>query len=269
MRKYTHMSFYEILLDAGRSRRFGHCSRARGLQPPLGDTGVVGPHVLTLMAMRLDNSRDVEVGRVLRVDLLLIDDLALRPLDALKTADRFELVVEWRRRASTPSTCNRQPAEWIARMADPLLALSTVDRLQRPPTSWSWTTPRIGSGRGPSCACRNADTGPEEAERRRIWLCATSSPSEAPKATGITSRPRPSATLTSLRCFRPRGRHRSCPPDRLSKLRGGPSKVASDRRPMSLKASHGTTALPNGGRSALHSSSAFYTEQKIDAGGRC
>ena len=51
-------------------------------------------------------------------------------LDAIETADFYELVVERHRRASTVVTSNRVPAEMLAMMADPLLAQSAIDRLQ-------------------------------------------------------------------------------------------------------------------------------------------
>ena len=83
-----------------------------------------------LRASRLDNSHDTEMRKLLRVDLLLIDDFALQPLDGLDTADIYELVVERHRRAATVTTSNREPIEWLALMADPLLAQSAIDRLQ-------------------------------------------------------------------------------------------------------------------------------------------
>lgn len=83
-----------------------------------------------LKAARLDNSHDAEVRRLIRVDLLIIDDFALQPLDAVETADIYEIIVERHRRASTLVTSNREPAEWLPLMADPLLAQSAVDRLQ-------------------------------------------------------------------------------------------------------------------------------------------
>ena len=43
-----------------------------------------------------------ERRKLLRVDLLVIDDFALQPLDAADTADVYELIVE--RRCSTTST---------------------------------------------------------------------------------------------------------------------------------------------------------------------
>jgi DNA replication protein DnaC len=83
-----------------------------------------------LRASRLDNSHDVEMRKLLRVDLLIIDDFALQPLDALDTADIYELIVERHRAAATVATSNREPIEWLGLMADPLLAQSAIDRLQ-------------------------------------------------------------------------------------------------------------------------------------------
>ena len=83
-----------------------------------------------LRASRLDNSHEVEIRKLLRVDLLIIDDFALQPLDPLDTADIYELIVERHRTASTVITSNREPVEWLGLMADPLLAQSAIDRLQ-------------------------------------------------------------------------------------------------------------------------------------------
>jgi DNA replication protein DnaC len=83
-----------------------------------------------LRASRLDNSHDLEMRKLLRVDLLLIDDFALQALDALDTADIYELIVERHRTAATVVTSNREPIEWLGLMADPLLAQSAIDRLQ-------------------------------------------------------------------------------------------------------------------------------------------
>ena len=83
-----------------------------------------------LRASRLDNSHDSEMRKLLRVDLLVVDDFALQSLDALDTADIYELIVERHRTAATVVTSNREPIEWLALMADPLLAQSAIDRLQ-------------------------------------------------------------------------------------------------------------------------------------------
>ncbi|NIS31812.1 MAG: ATP-binding protein, partial [Actinobacteria bacterium] len=83
-----------------------------------------------LRASRLDNSHDTEIRKLLRVDLLIIDDFALQNLDPLDTADIYELIVERHRTAATVVTSNRTPVEWLGLMADPLLAQSAIDRLQ-------------------------------------------------------------------------------------------------------------------------------------------
>lgn len=82
-----------------------------------------------LKAARLDNSVEAEMRRLAQVQLLLIDDFALQPLDATETADFYELVVARHHKASTVTTSNREPAEWLTMMSDPLLAQSAVDRL--------------------------------------------------------------------------------------------------------------------------------------------
>jgi DNA replication protein DnaC len=83
-----------------------------------------------LRASRLDNSHDAELRKLLRVDLLVLDDFALQPMDALDTSDIYDLIVERHRAASTVVTSNREPIEWLGQMADPLLAQSAIDRLQ-------------------------------------------------------------------------------------------------------------------------------------------
>ncbi|MFI6637928.1 IS21-like element helper ATPase IstB [Nonomuraea fuscirosea] len=82
-----------------------------------------------LKAARLDNSVETEMRRLSHVQLLIIDDFALKGLDQIETADFYELVVERHRKAATVVTSNREPGEWLAMMADPLLAQSAVDRL--------------------------------------------------------------------------------------------------------------------------------------------
>ncbi|HXY39953.1 MAG TPA: ATP-binding protein [Vicinamibacteria bacterium] len=83
-----------------------------------------------LRASRLDNSHDAEMRKLLRVDLLILDDFALQALDALDTSDVYDLIVERHRAASTVVTSNREPIEWLGQMADALLAQSAIDRLQ-------------------------------------------------------------------------------------------------------------------------------------------
>lgn len=83
-----------------------------------------------LRASRLDNSHDAEIRKLVRVDLLVLDDFALQPMDALDTADVYELIVERHRASSTVVTSNREPVEWLGQLSDALLAQSAIDRLK-------------------------------------------------------------------------------------------------------------------------------------------
>ena len=82
-----------------------------------------------LKATRLDATYEQELRRLLRVDLLILDDFALEALDATETHDFYQVVVERHHRTSTILTSNREPQEWLALMADPMLAQPAVDRV--------------------------------------------------------------------------------------------------------------------------------------------
>ncbi len=83
-----------------------------------------------LKASRLDNSHDAEVRKLLRVDVLIVDDFALKANGQPSTPrEVYEIIVERHRRAATILTSNRDPGEMLAQMADPLLAQSAIDRL--------------------------------------------------------------------------------------------------------------------------------------------
>ena len=82
-----------------------------------------------LRAARLDNTFDTEIRRLAAIDVLIIDDFALRPLDATETSDFYEIVVERHRTKTTIVSSNRAPDEWLTMTADTLLAQSAIDRL--------------------------------------------------------------------------------------------------------------------------------------------
>lgn len=83
-----------------------------------------------LRASRLDQTHEQELRRLTLVDLLIIDDLALRPMNEHETDDLYELVTARHRSASIVATSNRDPSEWLAMLADPLLAQALVDRFK-------------------------------------------------------------------------------------------------------------------------------------------
>lgn len=82
-----------------------------------------------LRAARLDNSLEAEMRKIAAVDMLIVDDFAIKPLDVTETNDFYEIVVERHRRKSTIISSNREPSEWMAMTADTLLAQSAIDRL--------------------------------------------------------------------------------------------------------------------------------------------
>jgi DNA replication protein DnaC len=123
-----------------------------------------------LRAARLDASYEAEMRRLVRVELLILDDFALSSLDPTETGDVYELVVERHHRASTVLTSNRDPSEWLAMMADPLLAQSAIDRLQSAAfelvIEGESYRRREKPGTGPENTPKQADGSPERGRPR-------------------------------------------------------------------------------------------------------
>lgn len=81
-----------------------------------------------LRAARRDHTHDDAMRKLHRVQLLIIDDLALQPLGTDQTNDFYELVVQRHRQHSTIITSNRKGPEIPTMMADQLLGQSALDR---------------------------------------------------------------------------------------------------------------------------------------------
>jgi len=62
-----------------------------------------------LKAARLDASYEAEMRKLIGVELLVVDDFALHPLDPVETSDIYEVVIERHHRAATVATSNRAP----------------------------------------------------------------------------------------------------------------------------------------------------------------
>ena len=82
-----------------------------------------------LLRARADHSYERELRCLLAPALLIVDDFALRRMDARASSDFYELVIERHTRASTIITSNRTVDEWVAAFDDPILANSALDRL--------------------------------------------------------------------------------------------------------------------------------------------
>jgi len=78
---------------------------------------------------RADHTTPKTLRRYLAPHLLIVDDFALRRLDARQSSDIYEVIIERHKRASTIFTSNRTIEEWIPQFDDPMLAQSALDRL--------------------------------------------------------------------------------------------------------------------------------------------
>lgn len=77
----------------------------------------------------LQNRLPVLTKRLLRVDLLVIDDFAFKALDQI-TAERLFIIVDGRFRSrSTILTSNRAMTDWPGIFPDPIMANAILDRL--------------------------------------------------------------------------------------------------------------------------------------------
>lgn len=82
-----------------------------------------------LRAARGDNSHDRKLLRFTTPELLIIDDLGLRPLKDDEPIDLYEIIRQRYERASTILTSNRAITEWAVLFNDGLLASAALDRL--------------------------------------------------------------------------------------------------------------------------------------------
>jgi DNA replication protein DnaC len=78
---------------------------------------------------RADHTTSKVLRRYMAPHLLIIDDFALRRLDARQSSDIYEVIIARHKRASTIFTSNRTVEEWIPQFDDPMLAQSALDRL--------------------------------------------------------------------------------------------------------------------------------------------
>lgn len=82
-----------------------------------------------LRASRADLSHEKKLARFTAPDLLIIDDLGLRPLSGDEPIDLYEVIRRRYERGAMIVTSNRDIAEWHPLFGDPLLASAAMDRL--------------------------------------------------------------------------------------------------------------------------------------------
>lgn len=78
---------------------------------------------------RADGSYGRRLAQVLRVDLLILDDFGLKPLQPPGPEDLYDVIAERYEQGSILLTSNRAPEEWPDVFGNPLLASAGLDRL--------------------------------------------------------------------------------------------------------------------------------------------
>ena len=82
-----------------------------------------------LRAARADQSYDKKILRFTGPDLLLVDDLGLRPLEGDEPIDLYEIIRQRYERGAMIVTSNRALQEWYPLFLDDLIASASMDRL--------------------------------------------------------------------------------------------------------------------------------------------
>ena len=82
-----------------------------------------------LRAARADQSYDRKLLRYTNPDLLIVDDVGLRPLEHDEPIDLYEIIRQRYERGSMILTSNRDLDEWPPLFIDELLASAAMDRL--------------------------------------------------------------------------------------------------------------------------------------------
>lgn len=82
-----------------------------------------------LRAARADQSLDKRMLRFTTPDVLIVDDLGLRPLEGDEPIDLYEIIRARYERGSTILTSNRALEEWYPLFRDDLMASAAMDRL--------------------------------------------------------------------------------------------------------------------------------------------
>ena len=83
----------------------------------------------TLRAARADGTYERKLAKYTTPQLLIVDDLGLRPLQHEEPLDLYELIRHRYERTSTIVTSNRDVPEWYPLFGDDLLASAAMDRL--------------------------------------------------------------------------------------------------------------------------------------------
>jgi len=82
-----------------------------------------------LMAARSDSSYRKVLNKLIKVDLLILDDFGLKPMTGYGAEDMYEIIYHRYEKGSIILTSNRNPTEWGELFEDDLMASAALDRL--------------------------------------------------------------------------------------------------------------------------------------------
>jgi DNA replication protein DnaC len=110
------------------AQALGHCAVQQGHDVLFASQSQL---LASLHAARATGTYERRLQTLARVDVLIIDDFALKPLRSPHDEDFHELVAERYERASTIITSNLDPEEWLnAFPGNRMLGAATIDRLK-------------------------------------------------------------------------------------------------------------------------------------------
>jgi len=104
----------------------GYAAIQRGMRVLSGQTHRL---LAELFTSRADGGFEKLMKRIGAVDLLILDDLGLRPISREGADDLYEVIHRRYERGSIILTSNRAPSEWGELFGDGLLASAALDRL--------------------------------------------------------------------------------------------------------------------------------------------
>jgi DNA replication protein DnaC len=108
------------------AQALGHLACRRGFSVTFAKTSRL---LATLAGGHADHTWEQRLRRLVRVDLLVLDDFGLRNFTAQGGDDFFELVSERHKTGSMILTSNRAPGDWYGLFPNPVVAEGALDRL--------------------------------------------------------------------------------------------------------------------------------------------
>jgi DNA replication protein DnaC len=80
-------------------------------------------------AGRGDGTHKRRLAQVIKMPLIILDDIGLQPLNEAQQTDLYQLIAERYEKSSTIITSNRDFSEWASIFTNPLLGSAALDRL--------------------------------------------------------------------------------------------------------------------------------------------